>query len=271
MLIVDRVAGNIVERVFEGLLADCAHSLAYLMTGGGDIAVNIALLAAGAGMRGVAFFGAGRRGHDGVVSVYAKIAVSLAALVAYRFIRAVGLSAAVSLLCTELIPALVYDNAVFLKLGSEILKRLAAALAAKPVGLIIVAVVDILDFDLGKKAVNGDILNRGKITVLYHIGNILCCDVEVLEQVCNIYRAYRVLARVQIMARAGLNNTGIVRGYGRFFIQVEIAALFAYIVRLYSVLGAGLFNRRDKFEMGRAAVSAGGIVAPAVLDDLAAA
>ena len=271
VLVVNGAAVNIDEGIREVLLAVFASALAYLVPGGGSVAVNVAVLAAAAGMSGVAFLGTGRRCHDGVVSVLSEIAVGLTAFVAYRLVFAVGNAAAVGGLAAELIPAFVYGDAVLLELGSKILQRLAAALAAQPVIGIVIAVVDILDTQIGKQAFIGNVLQGGEIAVLYHVDKIVLGDIETRHKARKIYRRNGILARMQVVTRAGVDYSGIVGGLCAVGLEVHIAANGAYVVSLHAVLCAGLFDRRNKFERRRAAVRAGSIISSALLNYLSAA
>ena len=80
--------------------------------------------------------------------------VSVAAFGADCFLLAGGSAAGMSLLFADIIPCLAYDDALALELWFDVGKGLAAALAAEPVMLIIAAMVNVLDVDILEDVIN---------------------------------------------------------------------------------------------------------------------
>ena len=89
-----------------------------------------------------------------IVSVVCQRTVSVAAFGADCFLLAGGSAAGMSLLFADIIPCLAYDDALALELWFDVGKGLAAALAAEPVMLIIAAMVNVLDVDILEDVIN---------------------------------------------------------------------------------------------------------------------
>ena len=151
---------------------------------------------------------------------------------------------------TYLIPCVLNKNALFFKLGSEVCKGLAAALAAEPMVLIVVAVVDILYMDICNYRING------YIAVLNGLEELLIVyrTQEFLELV-NAYIAQVIKSRMKVMTGAGINNFVIGCGNSGVCIHVVVMALFTLVIRLNAVFGAGLFLSGNLYKIFASALA----------------
>ena len=161
-------------------------------------------------------------------------AVFLAAFCADGLFLAGRSTAGVSFLLAKGVPHIFDVYSLFLKLGFEICKGFAAALAAEPVILIVVAVVDIPDMQVFENIVNGyraisDAFND--LSIIYRadeVEKLLIADV-----------AEEVERRMQIMTRALVDEL-IIGGNNRpLSIHVIVVAFGALIIGFCTVFGAG--------------------------------
>ena len=179
-----------------------------------------------------------------------KLTVFLTALGADCLCLAGCGASGVCFLLTYLIPYILNNNALFFKLGFEVCKGLAAALAAEPMVLIVVAVVDILYMDICNYRINGYIAVLNGLDEL----EIVYPTQEFLELV-KAYIAQVIKSRMEVMTGAGINNAVIGCGNSVVCIQVVVMALFTLVIRLNAVFGAGLFLSGNLYKIFASALA----------------